>query len=155
MIDAYRAPRTDSEFLLGYKDAMKSFGLPIEDYYIQETKPNILGGYKIIRKLASLQLPFSAVLTIYDFIAVGIYKAIKELGLNIPKDVSVIGNTDTPLTRYINPPLTTFRQPKFKLGFKSAEFLIDNIQNPRKSTKKILLPSKFVIRNSVIKRKLK
>jgi LacI family transcriptional regulator len=155
MVDSIKTPQTDSEFLLGYKDAMKRSKLPIEDYFLQKTRPTILGGYKVIKKLISSNLPFSAVITIFDYIAVGAYKAIKELGLNIPKDISIIGNNDTPLSRYIDPPLTTFRQPRFKLGFKSGKILIDSIQNPSRNIKKIIISSKFVIRDSVIKRKLK
>ena len=97
----------------------------------------------------------SAIITISDIVAVGIYKASKELGIRIPKDISIIGNDDIPLARYLEPSLTTIRQPKFKLGYKSTEFLLDYIVNGtynKNDVKTFIFETKLIIRNSTLKK---
>lgn len=64
-----------------------------------------------------------------DLIAIGAIKALKEMGKSIPEDVRIIGFDDIALAQYIDPPLTTIRQPIYNLGESSIRVLISMIEN--------------------------
>ena len=60
--------------------------------------------------------PPTAIFCASDRMALGVYEALKETGLRIPDDVSVVGFDDDPLARYLEPPLTTIRVPHDEMG---------------------------------------
>ena len=57
--------------------------------------------------------------------AVGCYEALRELGLQIPDDVAVMGYDDREIAQHLHPPLTTVLLPHFEMGSIAAELLID------------------------------
>ena len=63
-----------------------------------------------------------------DLVAVGLYRALAELGLRVPDDVSVIGFDDIPMAEYLTVPLTTIRMPKARMGALAAEMLIKHVE---------------------------
>jgi len=68
----------------------------------------------------------------------------------IPDDFSITGYDDIPEAKYFSPPLTTVSQPKYDLGAKSMQLLIDNLyDNKEKSSKKIRLLPELIIRKSI------
>ncbi|MCL6087721.1 MAG: LacI family transcriptional regulator [Actinobacteria bacterium] len=155
ILDAYRENKSLSNFRNGFIEAMKENKILIKDYYLNEASPDIIGGYKTLKKIINSKYNITAIITICDLAAVGVYKAAKELGVTIPDDISVIGNDDIPLARYLNPSLTTTRQPKFKLGYKSAEILLDCIKNEnfnKENVKIYELDTKLMIRDSIKRR---
>ena len=64
-----------------------------------------------------------------DLVAVGLYRALTELGLRVPDDVSVVGFDDIPLAEYLTVPLTTIRMPKERMGALAAQMLIEQIES--------------------------
>jgi LacI family transcriptional regulator len=156
IIDTYRNMKAYSKYVTGYIKALKENNIEIDKDLIQETTPDINGGYQIIKKLIQSNTKFTAVLAISDLIAVGVYRIAQKYNIKIPEDLSVIGNDDIPLARYLSPPLTTIQQPTFLIGYKSAELLINNIHS--KSTdgndcETIMLNIRLIIRESVKRRK--
>ncbi len=71
----------------------------------------------------------TAVTCFNDLVAVGLYRALSELGLRIPDDVSVIGFDDIPLAAYLPVPLTTMRLPTARMGALAAEMLIRHVES--------------------------
>jgi LacI family transcriptional regulator/LacI family repressor for deo operon, udp, cdd, tsx, nupC, and nupG len=63
-----------------------------------------------------------------DLVAAGLYRALAELGLRVPEEVSVIGFDDIPLAEFLTVPLTTIRMPKRRMGAIAAEMLIKHIE---------------------------
>lgn len=90
-------------------------------YFIVET------GYQGIMEL-SKRIEFDGVFCGNDLIAIGAVKALKELGKRIPEDVAVIGFDDIALSQYVDPPLTTIRQPIYKLGESAVKLLLEMIE---------------------------
>jgi DNA-binding LacI/PurR family transcriptional regulator len=117
--------------LTGYLDALRESGiepnpaLVIEDISLW----NDQGGSEGIYRLFSRPVKPSAVIVSSDFLIAGIYKAIKELGLAIPGDISVISFDDSPLAPYLDPPVTSCRQPLKEIGARAAERLVRMISN--------------------------
>jgi LacI family transcriptional regulator, galactose operon repressor len=84
-----------------------------------------------------------------DLVAVGLCRALAELGLRVPDDVSVVGYDDIPLAEYFPIPLTSVRVPKFKMGQIAAEMLIRHIEaHQAVPPQKVYLEAELVIRHS-------
>lgn len=86
-------------------------------------------GYKEMKSLLSEKYLPTAVLCGNDLIAVGVIDAIKEIGLKVPEDISVIGYDNREVCDYIRPKLTTVDLSLTEIGRKSAELLISIIHN--------------------------
>jgi DNA-binding LacI/PurR family transcriptional regulator len=88
-----------------------------------------------------------------DLVAVGVYRALAELGLRVPADVSIVGFDDITLAEYLPVPLTTVRMPKGQMGALAAQMLIQQIEShtvlPPRSE---MLASELVERASVARR---
>ena len=80
--------------------------------------------------------------------AIGTYRAAYELGLSIPKDLSVIGFDDLEISSYLNPPLTTVAQPAFEIGYTAATYLFQSIKNPGTKIPNKTFETDFIIRGS-------
>jgi LacI family transcriptional regulator/LacI family repressor for deo operon, udp, cdd, tsx, nupC, and nupG len=91
----------------------------------------------------------TAVTCYNDLVAVGLYRALGELGLRIPEDVAVIGFDDIPLAEYLPVPLATVRVPKFRMGQLAAEMLIRHIESREVlPPQKVYLDAELVVRRS-------
>ncbi|MEP2031423.1 MAG: LacI family DNA-binding transcriptional regulator [Paracoccaceae bacterium] len=102
--------------LSGYRNALASADIPFEDDLVVEGNWLPSSGYNGTRKLMSLPQPPTAIFCQNDRMAVGCYEALKELGLSIPCDVSVIGYDDDELARHLSPPLTSMILPSRAQG---------------------------------------
>ena len=90
----------------------------------------------------------TAIFTGSDEIAAGITIEAKEKGLNIPKDLAVVGFDDQPIAEILDPKLTTIRQPVDQMGQKSVEIMIAMLENPEMIVKSYELPIDLIVRQS-------
>ena len=134
----------------GFRKALNEKKIPINENYLKECNLKIEGGRKATKKVLSVsdEKP-TAILNIGDKTAEGGYLAIKELGLSIPNDISIFGYDDIPEAKYFLPPLSTVRQPKYDLGAKSMNLLLNNINNKKITNEKIRLLPELIIRQSI------
>lgn len=87
-------------------------------------------GYELVRaRLANRH--FTAVFAGNDMMALGAMRALKEGGLTLPADVSVVGYDDIPLAEFVSPSLTTIRQPVYAIGYAAAEQLLASLAQRR------------------------
>lgn len=112
-------------------------------------EPRVDGGYSAIKEYFSQnrEIP-SAIFAGNDLIAIGTIKALRELGFEVPKDISVMGFDDIELSKNFDPPLTTIRVPKRRMGSLAVEMLINKIQGREEIPVKIILPVELSIRDS-------
>jgi len=87
-------------------------------------------GYVATRRLLAAGEPFSALFAFNDISAMGAIRALRESGLRVPEDVSVVGFDDIQSAAYQNPSLTTVRQPLREMGRAAAEILLKRINRP-------------------------
>ena len=92
---------------------------------------------------------FTAVFACNDLMAVGILNACKRLGIKVPNEISIIGFDNIPLSTLIEPKLTTIDQNMFLLGVNSAKLLTEKINSNNKSSRKIIVDTSLVKRNTV------
>jgi len=74
---------------------------------------------------------------------------LKDNNFNIPNDISLIGFDDVEEDMIIDPPLTTIKVPKVKMGTEAVQLLLNIIKTERTSTKKIIVPIELVVRESI------
>ena len=101
-----------------------SLTVQLEGY---DTSPRL--GYKVTAALLKSRQPFSALFAFNDISAMGAIRAIREAGLRVPEDVSVVGFDDIRSAAYQNPSLTTVRQPLRKMGTIAAETVLRHIRD--------------------------
>lgn len=106
-------------------------------------------GYKPMQALLERTHSFTAVFCFNDIAAIGAMRALREAGLSVPRDISVVGFDDIQSAAYTAPPLTTVRQPLQEMGKRGAQVLLDRIANrEREYPAEIVMASKLVIRES-------
>ncbi|HET9173306.1 MAG TPA: LacI family DNA-binding transcriptional regulator [Actinospica sp.] len=110
----------------GYADAMESAGLPVPPELLIATQLTREHGYAAARTLLALprEKRPTAIFTASDVQAVGVYQAAREAGLSIPDDLSVVGFDDLPVAEYLDPPLTTVRQPLAEMAAAATELAL-------------------------------
>ncbi len=107
-------------------------------------------GLEVTRELLKTKLPFSAIFAFNDVTAIGAIMALREEGLRVPKDVSVLGFDDVLIALTNNPPLTTIHQPLHAMGQAAASTLLQLIREefPRSHSAAIKVHPKLVVRKS-------
>lgn len=113
-------------------DAAAKLDLKIEEELISQlvgNDPSPETGYNAAKKLLDSGKEFTAILSFNDISAIGAIRALKEAGLEVPEDVSVIGFDDVSEAKFHNPSLTTIRQPLKKMGSLGVEYLLEKIHH--------------------------
>ena len=110
--------------------------------------PSPQQGYKTAKALLERNQEFTALFAYNDISAVGAIRAIKETGLRVPEDISVIGFDDIREAAYHLPSLTTVRQPLRKMGAMAAETVIERIEGQEDYLDEISVEPEFVVRES-------
>ena len=135
--------------LRGYHVALMEHGLPI----VPELQPPPVSGHPKkgfvqMQQLLALPDPPTAVFAVSDKSAFGAIEAIKEAGLRIPEDISIVGIDDVAESAYSSPPLTTYHVPKFKLGQVAVDIMHSLLTSATATPTKTLLIGSFVERAS-------
>jgi DNA-binding LacI/PurR family transcriptional regulator len=108
-------------------------GLTINPHLVTQLEgdsPSPELGYEATKKLLVAKKSFSALFAFNDISAMGAIRALRESGLHVPEDVSVIGFDDIQSAAFQNPALTTVRQPLREMGRAAAEILLKRINRP-------------------------
>jgi len=133
----------------GYIKALKNRALPFHPGLIENGDFNEEGGYRAMKRLVQKEIPFTAVYTANDEMALGVYKACRELGMIIPDAMAVVGVDNNRITDYISPRISTVNQPKFKLGELITTKLIDLMNDELDSDSRVsVLESELLVRES-------
>jgi len=135
--------------LNGYQQALEARRIPIDDALIVEgdyTEPS--GGVAVHQLLPAEP---TAIFAASDIMAIGVLKALREAGLRVPQDISLVGFDDIPTASAVEPALTTVRQPIERIGSVAVEVLLSVLEdtpseNP--TTHRLVLPTELVIRAS-------
>ena len=148
---------TQVDRLEGYKDALKKYSIPLNSYY-QKVIPRediYRNSMQIINQWKSDKIMPTAIFVTNNQLAIGCLEAIRDLGLIIPRDLSIVSFDDIDLFRLYNPPITSVIQPILSIARNAVEILMKCIKNKEniEPIDKIhkCLQTNMVIRNSVRK----
>ena len=107
-------------------------------------------GYDAARHLLAASPEITALFCHTDSMAAGAYRALRELNLRIPDDVSVIGYDDLPICQFLDPPLGSVRQPSQGLGQLLAHLVVAAIERAEPLRQDMLVPTELIVRGSSI-----
>ena len=136
------------ERIAGYRAALDTAHLPLDPQLECEGNFTEADGYQATRALLELPEPPTAIFAGNDRQAAGVYRALHELGLRVPADMSVIGFDNLPYTEIMNPPLTTVHAPRLELGRTAATMLLRMINEEPLEMTRVVLPTHFIERLS-------
>jgi LacI family transcriptional regulator len=113
----------------GYRQALVSSGIEYDPELVVQGDFAEAGGLNAVKQLVASGKKFSAIFCANDQTCYGAILGLKQCGLRVPEDVSLIGFDDLPFSIYSNPPLTTVRQPIYETGITLVNTLLGLIEN--------------------------
>lgn len=149
---AYIGGRGYNSPFLGYCTALKEHGIPCREAIVKHVPISMEGGYLGAGELLKSGLTPTACLCSNDVIAIGAMRALRESGLSVPGDISIISMDDINVGQYLDPALTTIHLPLAEMGRMTAKILIDRIEGGHHLPMKIVLPYHMVERESCARR---
>ena len=135
---------------MGYIQAMNEHELEIKDSYIQTLSNKTTYTHKNIVKLLKMEDHPTAYVVCDDIHAVMLERLVREAGLSVPKDISIISFNNTLFARLMKPSLTSFDINSKQLGIEAASQLIKHIENPELFATRIIVPYVLIKRDSVL-----
>lgn len=138
---------TGIERAAGYRRALTEAGFSssADRIYYGEFTPE--GGYRTAQQALAVKPLPTALFAANNFIALGAYRAIRELGLRVPEDISIIAFDDLPLV--MEPFLTVVAQPAYEIGQRATELLLARLAGDGPTEpQEIVLPTHMIIRKS-------
>lgn len=116
---------------------------------LEETRQTPEAGYHVMRELLERTRDFTAIFCFNDIAAIGAIRAITDVGLRVPEDISVVGFDDIVTAAFCKPSLTTVKQPLQEMGSQAAQALLDRIASPSEEwPAEIVMEPKLVVRES-------
>ncbi len=143
-----RAVDTARRRLSGYLGVMRERGLPTPPELVVEARFDELGGATAASRLLRLQPRPTALVAGNVTAAIGALAAVRDAGLGVPADISVIGFHDVPLAPYLSPPLTTVRMPLAELGSQAVDSLLAMIDGQAVDDVVVAAAPELVLRGS-------
>lgn len=138
---------TAAERLRGFRQGLKNRG--IRELIVLEGEYNYDSGYQLANALFSENKKIEAIFCANDILAIGAINAIREKGLQVPHDISIVGFDNIPMAAWPDYSLTTWEQPVDEMVARTLSLLYDEISLKKKKSQKIIVKGKLVIRGSV------
>ncbi|NBV25274.1 MAG: LacI family transcriptional regulator [Proteobacteria bacterium] len=132
--------------LAGYKKALREACVEFDDRIIFQAGATIEEGEKAAVQFLSEATEATAIQTVNDMVAIGVGNLLLQQGLKIPQDISLAGFGNVLISEHFRVPLTTIRQPKFRLGVAAMELMLAKLRGEKAESKR--LPADLVIRQS-------
>lgn len=142
--------RVGNDRIQGYFQAMQSAGITPCPNCLLRGEGTFETGRKMTHDLLNLsdaQRP-TALIALNDTMAIGAMYAAREHGLEVGRDLAIIGFDDAPMVQYLYPPLSSIRQPIAEAGRKCVEMLVTLLENKPLTEKQVLLKPRLILRDS-------
>jgi LacI family transcriptional regulator len=132
----------------GYRAALERAGIEIDRRLIRYGDFHHEGGFRASQEFLGLEDRPTAIFAGSDEQAMGAYEAARQSGLQIPRDLSVVGFDDLPLCQWLSPPLTTVRQPLEEMGRLAARTLFQQLDGEQLVSPRVELATELRVRLS-------
>lgn len=134
--------------LRGYREGLLNAGLAFDQNLVRPGNFRQPTGFQAALELLRLPNPPTAIFAANDLTAFGAIEAVKEVGLRVPHDVSVVGFDDIQMATQVHPPLTTVKQPLHQMGISAVNLLVSMISGITPVSQRISLPTELIVRSS-------
>lgn len=134
----------------GYKAALDKNNIPFNEEYVLSSRLMEQDGDRCIKTFLKKGIPVDGIFSANDLAAVGAMKYIKQRKIKIPEDIAIVGFSNEPISRIIEPSLTTIDQSGFKIGTLATDLLLEHIikKNIPDMGQTIILDANLIERNS-------
>jgi DNA-binding LacI/PurR family transcriptional regulator len=129
----------------GWRAALEAAGADVPPLVSGDWSPR--SGYELGKRLCTVR-DVTAVFAANDQMALGLLRALHEVGRRSPQDISVVGFDDIPEAQYFTPPLTTVRQDFNEMGRQSLLLLLGEMAAHDRSSKRVIVEPELVVRGS-------
>lgn len=136
------------ERFAGYRDALRSAGLPVPGEPDAEGGFTEAGGARAARALLADRRPPEAIVCGNDEMAIGTLGTLANMALRVPSDVAVTGFDDLAVARHVRPPLTTVRQPMRDIGATAVRMVLARVGDRSAARQSVVLATELVVRRS-------
>lgn len=123
MISSDIKNKPSAERIKGYENALLDNSFNIKEERIFLDRYTIESGYKGVKNILK-RTKIDGIFCGNDLIAIGVIKALKEMNIRVPEDVKIVGFDDIQISKYMDPPLTTIKQPIYEMGEEAVDMLI-------------------------------
>lgn len=134
------------ERLEGYRRALREAGLEVEDKFVFQAGNTIEDGAKAALQFVNESATATAIQAVNDLVAIGCTNTFLDQGIKIPQQLSVVGFGNILTSEHFRVPLTTVRQPKFRLGVAAMDIMVKLLRGERPQNKR--LPAEIIVRQS-------
>nr|MBP7462655.1 substrate-binding domain-containing protein [Candidatus Delongbacteria bacterium] len=137
-----------NERLMGYRAALKEYGVEFNPHWIREGEHNVEGGRIAMTQFFESGTVPKAIFATNDMMAIGAMEVVREKGLTVPADLALVGYDNIPQASFTSPKLTTIALPKKKIGAKAVELLAQQLISGQTQCQKIMMPIRILVRES-------
>jgi len=134
--------------LRGYRKALAEHGIEFDETLVRSCGTQLADGYKVTKEILAMKDRPSAIFMQCDLLAMGAFSAIREEGLKVPDDISLVGFDDINFAPYLESPLTTVAHPKEKVAMALVETLMNRIENRDIEPRHIVVTPELIVRKS-------
>jgi LacI family transcriptional regulator len=140
---------TAEDRVAGYCKALAEAGLPVCADWVRYGRFSRESGYEMTQQVLAASPRPTALLAVNNFIAIGVLRALRDSGLSVPGDVSVVAFDDLMSDLVVEPFLTVIDQPSYEMGRRAAELLLARVSGEAADGyKEIVLPTEIKVRGS-------
>ncbi|MFE7083468.1 LacI family DNA-binding transcriptional regulator [Priestia megaterium] len=150
MINGHGDAFVSRERLRGFSQALHEYRIPFRPERVLDGEFQEKKAEEEALKLLTEHKKVTAIFCASDLMALGALKACKELGLDVPKDISIVGYDNIFLASHSSPNLTTVGQEVYQIGYEAADLLIEMLEGKETNMKRYL-DTKLIIRESTAK----
>lgn len=147
---SYHPTINTDERVSAFPEAIEAHGLEVHEAYAQPAAPTEQQGYERTRALMRLATPPTALFATTGSMATGSYRALRDMDVRVPEDVSLLAFDDYPWMSLVRPGIDTFAQPVANIGREAVRVVLEEIERGGEGTRQHLrLPAELRVRGSV------
>ncbi len=141
--------------LRGYREALLRYGLPYDETLVVKSNLQLEDGRESMQQLLQLRTRPDGVFSASAFGILGALQVLKETGIQVPRDIALIGFSNEPYTSFTEPPLSSVEQHSMRMGNAAAEIFLEEVSDDHTTfmARKIVLKPELIIRQSSVRKK--
>lgn len=147
IVNGYQRASVSLERFEAYSSALSDLGIPFDSALVADGEFTADGGKRAFLSMIEKASDVTAVFAASDLMALGVLVGVKERGLSVPNDLSVVGFDNIEMAAICSPPLTTLDQPRYELGQTAARTLIAAC-NGETPPSRVLMKASLIVRGS-------
>lgn len=142
---------TAAQRLYGYRRAVRAAGFTYDRRLVRVADYKEVGGYEAARMLLDAAEPPDALFVANSLMTIGAVRCIGDVGLEIPREIGIVGFDDHRWAELLRPPLSTVAQPTYEQGRAAAHILLERAADPDAPPRTVKLPTQLIVRESSVR----